>query len=134
MPNAKLDSRSQGLPGNHLSIWSDERDIPAFAPLETNIETDVVVVGGGIAGLTASLLLQRAGRRVVLIEARRIGNGETGLTTAHLTELVDARYHDMESKFGRDGARLSADSSRAAAEGSSSTLECSMSSMANPAK
>jgi glycine/D-amino acid oxidase-like deaminating enzyme/nitrite reductase/ring-hydroxylating ferredoxin subunit len=99
---------------NIASIWTDGTVFPAFAPLEANIETDVVVVGGGIAGLTASVLLQRAGKRVVLIEARRMGNGETGLTTAHLTELVDARYHDLESKFGRDGARLSAESSRAA--------------------
>jgi glycine/D-amino acid oxidase-like deaminating enzyme/nitrite reductase/ring-hydroxylating ferredoxin subunit len=99
---------------NLVSIWTDDTVFPAFAPLETDIEADVVVVGAGIAGLTAGVLLQRAGKRVVVIEARRIGNGETGLTTAHLTELVDARYHDLESKFGRDGARLSAESSRAA--------------------
>lgn len=72
------------------------------------------MIGGGIAGLTAALLLQREGRQVVLIEARRIGAGETGNTTAHLTELLDAGYQTLESRFGRDGARAAAESSRAA--------------------
>ena len=50
----------------------------------------------------------------MLLEARRIGSGETGHTTAHLTELLDARYQVLESKFGMAGARAAAESSRAA--------------------
>jgi glycine/D-amino acid oxidase-like deaminating enzyme/nitrite reductase/ring-hydroxylating ferredoxin subunit len=96
------------------SLWIEDTDLPVFPQLQRDIEADVVVVGAGIAGMTASLLLQRAGKRVVLIEARRVGHGETGHTTAHLTELLDARYHVLESKFGRDRARLAAESSRAA--------------------
>lgn len=72
------------------------------------------MIGAGIAGLTAALLLRRAGRAVVVLEARAIGAGETGNTTAHLTEVLDAGYGGLESKFGRDGARAAAESSRAA--------------------
>ncbi len=98
------------------SLWLEDTELPAFPPLQGGLQTDVVVVGAGISGVTASLLLQRAGKRVVLIEARRIGHGETGHTTAHLTEVLDARYHALESKFGREGAHLAAESSRAATD------------------
>lgn len=96
------------------SLWRAATTIPAHSRLAGDQEADVLVVGAGISGLTAALLLQRAGRKVLLIESRRIGAGETGNTTAHLTELVDARYHSLESKFGRAGARAVAESSRAA--------------------
>jgi len=75
---------------------------------------DVVVVGGGIAGLTAAYLLRRQGLEVLLIDARRLGSGESGRTTAHLTELLDTRYHVLESRFGHAGARAVAESSRVA--------------------
>jgi glycine/D-amino acid oxidase-like deaminating enzyme/nitrite reductase/ring-hydroxylating ferredoxin subunit len=96
------------------SLWTQSAELPEFSALDRNIEADVVIAGGGIAGLTAGAILQRAGKSVIVLEARRIGRGETGLTTAHLTEVLDTRYHALESKFGRQGARLAAESSRAA--------------------
>ncbi len=98
------------------SFWSENTKLPSFSRLRRSIDCDVLVVGGGIAGITSALLLQQAGKRVVVIDANRIGSGETGRTTAHVTELVDARYQVLESKFGREGARLCAESSRAAIE------------------
>jgi len=95
-------------------LWQTDVRLPSFPALERDIEADVAVIGAGIAGVTAAMLLQRAGKRVALIEARQVGGGETGHTTAHLTELIDARYHVLESKFGRDGARRARESSRAA--------------------
>ena len=88
--------------------------MPAFAPLAGNVSADVAIVGGGITGLTAALLLQRAGKKVIVIDAHRLGSGETGHTTAHLTAVLDTRYHALESKFGAEGARAAAESSRAA--------------------
>jgi len=96
------------------SLWTATARAPRFPPLESSLSADVVVVGGGIAGVTAALLLQRSGAEVVLLEARRLGEGETGHTTAHLTEVLDTRYHALESSFGLDGARAAAASSRAA--------------------
>jgi glycine/D-amino acid oxidase-like deaminating enzyme/nitrite reductase/ring-hydroxylating ferredoxin subunit len=75
---------------------------------------DVAVVGAGITGLTAALLLKRAGKRVAVIEAGQIGTGVTGATTAHLTTMLDMRYQDLIGKWGADGARDAAASSRAA--------------------
>lgn len=96
------------------SIWSEGVSLPTWPSLDGDLEADIVVVGGGITGLTAATLLQRSGRSVVVLEAARVGGAETGLTTAHLTELLDTRYHALESKFGVEGARMAAESSRAA--------------------
>jgi glycine/D-amino acid oxidase-like deaminating enzyme/nitrite reductase/ring-hydroxylating ferredoxin subunit len=95
-------------------LWRADVQLPSFPALDRDIEADVTVIGAGIAGVTAAMLLQRSGKRVVLIEARRVAGGETGHTTAHVTELIDARYQVLESKFGRDGARRARESSRAA--------------------
>jgi glycine/D-amino acid oxidase-like deaminating enzyme/nitrite reductase/ring-hydroxylating ferredoxin subunit len=75
---------------------------------------DVAIIGGGITGITAARLLENSGRRVAVIESRRIGKGETEKTTAHLTEALDTRYHTLISRFGLEGARLAAEGQRTA--------------------
>jgi glycine/D-amino acid oxidase-like deaminating enzyme/nitrite reductase/ring-hydroxylating ferredoxin subunit len=96
------------------SLWQDTVSREAWPALDRDLEVDVAVVGGGIAGVTAARLLGRAGLRVALVEARRLGDGDTGHTTAHLTELLDEGYATIRSHFGRDGAALAAESQRAA--------------------
>ena len=71
---------------------------------------------GESRGSRPRCLLQRAGRRCAVIEARRIGKGETGKSTAHLTTALDVPYHTLISRFGLDGARLAAAAQRAAIE------------------
>ena len=104
------------MPNYTNSVWSEATPAPPYAPLAGNVAVDVAVVGGGITGITAALLLARSGRRVAVVEARRIGKGETGKTTAHLTEALDVSYEKLVSRFGADGARLAAAGQRAAIE------------------
>jgi glycine/D-amino acid oxidase-like deaminating enzyme/nitrite reductase/ring-hydroxylating ferredoxin subunit len=104
------------MPNYTNSVWSEATPAPPYPPLEGNVAVDVAVIGGGITGITAALLLSRAGRRVAVVEARRIGKGETGKTTAHLTEALDVPYEKLVSRFGVDGARLAAAGQRAAIE------------------
>lgn len=99
---------------SNASVWSATSDVPTFAPLGADLEVDVAVVGGGMTGLVAALLLADSGVRVALLEARRLGGGVTCRSTVHMTEAIDARYQNVEASFGRDGARLVAESSRAA--------------------
>jgi glycine/D-amino acid oxidase-like deaminating enzyme/nitrite reductase/ring-hydroxylating ferredoxin subunit len=96
------------------SLWIESPTLPHFSRLAGTHRADVAVVGAGITGLTTALLLQRAGRKVVVVERERVGSGETGKTTAHLTAVLDSRYHVLASKFGHDGARAAAASSLAA--------------------
>lgn len=98
------------------SLWSATATPPTFTPLMANVEVDVAILGGGITGLTAALFLAEAGKSVTLVEARRIGGVVSQRSTAHLTEAVDTRYSKIASDFGKDGARLVAQSSRAAIE------------------
>ena len=94
------------------SLWRAMRQLGGFAPLPGPLEVDVAVVGGGITGVTAALILCRAGKRVALLEGGTIASGETGNTTSHLTEAIDARYQTLIKDFGEDNARLVAQSNR----------------------
>lgn len=102
------------IPKSPLSYWVETGPGPHYAHLQGDLEVDVAIVGGGITGITAALLLQRAGKRVAVLEGRRVGQGVTGYTTAHLTEAIDARYATIERDFGLEGAKLAADASRSA--------------------
>lgn len=70
---------------------------------------DVLVIGGGITGMTAALLLQNAGKHCLLIEARTMGFGTTGGTSAHINTFADTTYSEAESAFGEAGAQLFAE-------------------------
>jgi glycine/D-amino acid oxidase-like deaminating enzyme/nitrite reductase/ring-hydroxylating ferredoxin subunit len=75
---------------------------------------DVVIVGAGITGITTALMLQKAGRKCIVLEAANIGFGTTGGTSAHLNTFFDATYPEIESDFGEDAAKLVADSGKEA--------------------
>lgn len=94
------------------SLWRATHQLRRFPSLQRDLETDVAVVGAGVSGLTAAVLLARHGTRVVVLERDRVGSGETGNTTGHLTEAVDGRYQTLVRDFGEAAARLVAQSSR----------------------
>lgn len=96
------------------SIWMTTSPIKRMASLERDVEVDVAIIGAGITGLTAADLLKRAGKTVAVIDLGRIGFGETGHTTAHLTEMLDLEYRDLISNFGIEGGRLACQASRKA--------------------
>ena len=100
--------------GEHLSYWIDSVPPLSFEHLKTDMETDVLVIGGGIAGLTTAYCLVSSGRRVVIVEDGLIGSGESGRTTAHLTYALDDRYFTLQKLFGKEKAKLAAQSHVAA--------------------
>jgi glycine/D-amino acid oxidase-like deaminating enzyme/nitrite reductase/ring-hydroxylating ferredoxin subunit len=91
-------------------------DVPDFPPLAEDAECDVCIVGAGIAGLSTAYTLTRAGKRVIVLDDGPIGGGETGRTTAHLSWALDDYYTEIEKDHGHDGARIAAESHRAAVD------------------
>ncbi|MEZ0273572.1 MAG: FAD-dependent oxidoreductase [Roseimicrobium sp.] len=91
------------------SYWLAQSGKPSFPKLSSNLKVDVLVIGGGITGVTAALLIQETGKQVALVEKYSIGGAETGHTTAHLTYMTDTRLSDLVSTFGEDHALASWD-------------------------
>ena len=96
------------------SVWLDTTAGDHPPALDGNLDVDVCVIGAGISGGTAAYLLSKAGRSVALIDDRHPGAGETGMTTAHLTAVIDDRYTEILRLHGEEGARLACDSHRSA--------------------
>lgn len=96
------------------SLWFHTVDIAKRPPLANDARADVCVVGAGLAGLTTAYLLARDGRQVVLLDDGTPGSGQTGVTTAHLSSVIDDRYEEMIRLHGVHGARLAYQSHRAA--------------------
>ena len=82
------------------SVWQEKEKISAYPEVSGNISTEILVIGGGMAGILCAWKLQEAGREVVVVEAERIGSGITARTTAVLTAQHDSLYQDMMHAFG----------------------------------
>jgi glycine/D-amino acid oxidase-like deaminating enzyme/nitrite reductase/ring-hydroxylating ferredoxin subunit len=97
-------------------LWLETAHPPAHPARALIPHVDVAIVGGGLTGLTTALLLRERGRVVAVLEKDRVGLGESGRTTAHVTECIDARYRRVLRQYGIEGAKLAAAASRAAIE------------------
>lgn len=100
--------------GSHIPYWVESMGPIAYDKLSLNKEVDVVIVGGGLAGLSIAYCLSGSGKKVALVEDGFIGSGETGRTTAHLVTALDDRYYEFERLFGEADTKLIAQSHAAA--------------------
>ena len=87
------------------SVWKKDAKMPSFPPLNTDLKTDVLIVGGGLAGLLCAYKLKQEGIRCVLLEADRICTGITGNTTAKITSQHGLIYYRFLRKFGQEAAK-----------------------------
>src|SRR5688572_604701 len=101
--------------GARTSVW--QQGIPDYQSNTEKLPTDmvdVVIVGGGITGVSLGLELQKAGKNCVILEAQGLGFGTTGGTTAHLNTMLDTSYNTIESKFGEEAAKTVANATKEA--------------------
>jgi glycine/D-amino acid oxidase-like deaminating enzyme/nitrite reductase/ring-hydroxylating ferredoxin subunit len=98
------------------SFWLETTPETEYPALTDGLSVDVAVVGAGITGITAAVLLKRAGKTVALLDSRRIVHGASGYTTAKVTSGHGASYSKIRKGFGEDGARTYAQANDAALE------------------
>lgn len=108
-----MESHGAPLPGEPLSLWLATTTRPEYPPLAGNVEVDVAIIGGGLAGISVATALKAAGATVAVIEARYVGNGVTGNTTAKVTALHGLIYDQLIRRFGEEKARLYAAANQA---------------------
>src|SRR3569833_2399226 len=89
---------------------------PSFPRLEEDISADVVIVGGGITGVTLALNLAEQGTSVVLLEAYNLGFGSTGNSTGNLYETTSRGIDRIVSRWGKDTAHAVAVARRSAVD------------------
>lgn len=109
------------------SIWQNGIEKPSFSALDGDIKTDVLVIGGGLAGLLCAHKLTAAGVDTTLVEAREIAGGTTANTTAKVTLQHGLIYHRLIKRFGAERAKLYLAANREALaeyEGLCATLDC----------
>lgn len=88
------------------SIWTKDVQLPSFPQLDGSLHTDVLIIGGGMAGLLCAWKLTQAGVNCVLIEQNRIMSGVSGRTTAKLTAQHGLIFEKLLKKYGPEKARL----------------------------
>lgn len=86
------------------SLWRAGVELPRFEPLEGEKRTDVLVIGGGLAGLLCAYFLKAAGVDCLLVEADAICAGVTGNTTAKITAQHGLCYRKLLGTFGPERA------------------------------
>ena len=88
------------------SLWTDTAEISKFDTLNGDINTDVLIIGGGMAGILCAVALKNAGIDYVLVEAQTLCNGITKNTTAKITSQHGLIYDKLIKSKGKDNAKL----------------------------
>lgn len=88
------------------SVWKEKSNIPSFNTLEHDTKTEVLIIGGGLAGLLCAFTLTQAGINCVLVEADRICSGITENTTAKITSQHGFVYDKLVREFDVETAKL----------------------------
>jgi glycine/D-amino acid oxidase-like deaminating enzyme/nitrite reductase/ring-hydroxylating ferredoxin subunit len=103
-------------PHGATPLWLAGADGTPRPALDHDIDVDIVVIGGGIAGVTTALLLQRDGAKVAVLERDHVASGATGYTTAKVSALQQTKLSDIRRIHGASGAAAYATASLAAVE------------------
>lgn len=88
------------------SLWHDNIESQSFPTLSRDLKTDVLVIGGGIAGILTAHFLKERGVPCVLVEKERICSGTTGNTTAKITFQHGLIYDKLFRSVGAEKAGL----------------------------
>lgn len=86
-----------------VSIWQDTAAWPELP--RRDAESDICVIGAGVVGSTLATLLTRAGKSVIVLEARDVALGASGRNAGFVATLLEPTYHRQIEELGQTGAR-----------------------------
>ena len=90
----------------NISIWESNLKTTECPKLKKNLDVDVLIIGGGITGLSCGYHLKDSNLNVVIVEANRVGCGITSRTTGKLTFMQEDVYSKIKDSNGEDAAKL----------------------------
>jgi glycine/D-amino acid oxidase-like deaminating enzyme/nitrite reductase/ring-hydroxylating ferredoxin subunit len=102
MGNEVNAARPSGSAGGVL--WQMSTGLAGFPALQEDLSVDVVIIGGGITGISVAERLVHAGRSIVVLEAQAVGDGTTGRSTGNLYGPVGGGLFELGRKWGDDVA------------------------------
>ena len=88
------------------SIWGKDLSMPSFPSIKKDVKCDVLIIGGGIAGILCAYMLKNEGIDYILLESDKICQKTTHFTTAKITSLHGFIYSRLIKEFGENFARL----------------------------
>ncbi len=98
------------------SVWRKTVELPHFNSLKGNQKTDVLIVGGGMAGVLCAHFLEKCGVDYMLVEGKTIGSGITQNTTAKITAQHGLIYQKLVEQAGKEQARMYLDANEQAVQ------------------
>jgi glycine/D-amino acid oxidase-like deaminating enzyme len=104
------------LPETESSYWRESYSGFAYPELREDLAVDVVIVGGGITGLTSAYLLKQSGFSVAVLEKDTIGAGTTGHTTGKVSSQHGLVYNELTKRLGERTSRVYGQANQAALE------------------
>lgn len=88
------------------SLWQYETHDIKGKTIQSGLHRDVIVIGAGMAGILTAFFLQKKGLKVLVLEAEKIGSGQTGHTTAKITSQHDIKYSGLIRTVGFKKAQM----------------------------
>lgn len=100
-----LSHTNNGDVMKNKSIWLHDLNYQPNASLTENIDVDVLIIGGGITGLSVAYELINSNLKVCLVERNSIGHSTTGKSTGKLTFLQELIYSDLNKMYDFETSR-----------------------------
>lgn len=96
------------------SVWKEKVKNEGLPSLDKDINCDILIIGGGIAGLSTAYFLKGSGKNIVLIDKGKCAEGASSKNTGKLTFMQELIYHKLEKNYSTEAADLYLESQREA--------------------
>ena len=105
------------------SYWQKTSQHPCFKQLNKDIKTDILIIGGGLSGISCAYQLKETGKQITIVEKNLLGSHTSGHTTAKITLLQGLIYQKLVKHYNIETAYLYYQSQKEAIKGIKDLIE-----------